>query len=213
MTESTQIIAQKRTTTGKTSHRLASQSLIPAVIYGAGREAQSIALDRHEFELFLQHHEGTAGLVELKIEGESAPVKAMLKQVQTSPIKGNVLHVDFFAVRMDQKVQTPVGLHFIGDAVGVRAGGVFLHELREVTVEALPGSLPEFLEIDITELDMGDSLHVSDIVVPDGVEIIDDADSIVGSITVPTAEPSEEELAAAAEEVQPEVIGESPDEE
>ncbi|MHB9004155.1 MAG: 50S ribosomal protein L25 [Coriobacteriia bacterium] len=212
MAETHQIVAQKRTTTGKTSHRLAGQNLIPAVIYGAGREAQSIALDRHEFELFLQHHEGTAGLVELKVEGESAPVKAMLKQVQTSPIKGNVLHVDFFAVRMDQKVQSPVGLHFVGDAAGVKSGGVFLHELREVTVEALPASLPEFLEIDITDLEMGDSIRVSDIPVPDGVQIIDDPEGIVGSITAPTAEPSEEELAAEAEEVEPEVIGESSEE-
>lgn len=213
MTDSSTIAAKKRTVTGKTSHSLAAEHLIPAVLYGAGRETESIALDRHEFELYLQHHASSAGLVELALEGESKPVMAMLKQIQTSPVKGTVLHVDFFAVRMDQTVQAPVGLHFVGDAAGVKAGGVFLHELREVTVEALPGDLPEFIEVDISELEIGETLHVRDIVAPKGVTIVDDGEGIIGSITTPTAEPTEEELAASEEVAEPEVIGESADEE
>ncbi len=209
MTDATAIQAKPRTVLGKASHRLAAAGQIPAVLYGSGRESAAIALDRHDFELFMQHHEGSGGLVELQLEGESKPVAAMLKQIQTSPIKGTIIHVDFLAVRMDQVIQSPVNLHFEGDAEGVRAGGVLLHELREVTVEALPSDLPDYLAVDITAMEIGSTLHVADLVAPKGVTIIGDPEAIVCSVTTPTAEPTEEEIAAGAEEVEPEVIGES----
>lgn len=209
MTEATAIQAKPRTVIGKSAHLLEPAGQIPAVLYGAGRETVAIALDRHDFELFMAHHEGHGGLVEIELEGESKPVTAMLRQVQTSPVKGTILHVDFQAVRMDKPVQSPVTLHFVGESAGVKAGGVFLHELREVNVEALPKDLPEFIEVDISALEVGDSLHVSDIVVPKGVSVIDDGEGIVGSVTTPTVAPSEEEIAAAAEVTEPEVIGES----
>lgn len=212
MTEATAIAAKQRTITGKANRRLATQGLIPAVVYGAGRDTAAIALDRHDFELFLQHHEGSGGLVEIELEGESKPIVAMIKQVQTSPVKGDVLHVDFHAVRMDQLVQTPVPLHLVGDAEGVKSGGVLLHNLHEIHVEALPTDLPDFIEADISALEVGMSLHIGDITPPAGVAIIDDAEAIVCSVTAPSAAPTEEELAAAAEEVEPEVIGEKSEE-
>lgn len=209
MTDATAIKATPRTVIGKSAHLLGPAGQIPAVLYGSGRESASIALDRHDFELFMAHHEGSGGLIELQLEGEAKPIAAMLKQIQKSPVKGTIVHVDFLAVRMDQVVQTPVNLHFVGDAEGVKAGGVLLHELREVTVEALPGDLPEYVEVDVSAMELGDTLHVSDIVTAKGVTIIDDGDNIVCSVTTPTAEPTEEEIAASAEVTQPEVIGES----
>jgi len=210
MTDATAIKATPRTVIGKSAHLLGPAGQIPAVLYGAGRESAPIALDRHDFELFMAHHEGSGGLIELQLEGEAKPIAAMLKQIQKSPIKGTIVHVDFLAVRMDQVVQTPVNLHFVGDPVGVRdGGGVLLHELREVTVEALPNELPEYIEVDVAEMEVGDTLHVSDIVTPKGVTIIDEGENIVCSVTTPTAEPTEEEIAASAEVTQPEVIGES----
>lgn len=210
MTDATAIKATPRTVIGNSAHRLAPAGQIPAVLYGAGRESAPIALDRHDFELFMAHHEGSGGLIELQLEGEAKPIAAMLKQIQKSPIKGTIVHVDFLAVRLDQVVQTPVNLHFVGDPVGVRdGGGVLLHELREVTVEALPNELPEYVEVDVSEMAVGDTLHVSDIVTAKGVTIIDEGENIVCSVTMPTAEPTEEEIAASAEITQPEVIGES----
>ncbi len=210
MTEELAIAAQPRTVIGKSSHLLASAGQIPAVLYGAGRESAPIAVDRHDFELFMQRHEGSGGLVEIKLEGEAKPIAAMLKQIQHSPIKGTIVHIDFLAVRMDQVIQSPVNLHFIGDPIGVRdGGGVMLHELREVTVEALPGDLPDFVDIDVSAMEIGSTLHVSDLVVPAGVTIIDDGESLVCSVTQPAVEPTEDELAAAAEVTQPEVIGAS----
>lgn len=209
MTEATAIQAKPRTVIGKSAHLLEPAGQIPAVLYGAGRETVAIALDRHDFELFMAHHEGHGGLVEIELEGESKPVTAMLRQVQTSPVKGTILHVDFQAVRLDKPVQSPVALHFVGESAGVKAGGVFLHELREVNVEALPANLPEFIEVDISGLEVGDTLHVSDIVAPKGVSVLDDGEGIVGSVTTPTVAPTEEEIAAGAEVSEPEVIGES----
>lgn len=209
MSEEQPIVAQPRTVIGKSGHRLKVAGQIPAVLYGAGRESTPIAVDRHDFELFMQRHEGSGGLVQIALEGETKPIAAMLKQIQHSPVKGTIAHVDFLAVRMDQLVQAPVNLHFTGDAEGVKSGGVLLHELREVTLEALPADLPEFLEVDVTALELGSSIHVSDIILPKGVSIIDDPEQTVCSVTTPTAEPTEEEIAQGAEEVQPEVIGQS----
>ncbi|MBU4556644.1 MAG: 50S ribosomal protein L25 [Actinobacteria bacterium] len=209
MAEELAIAAQLRTVIGKSGHRLQKAGLIPAVLYGAGRESTSITVDRHDFELFMQHHEGSGGLVQIALEGETKPVAAMLKQIQHSPIKGTIVHVDFLAVRMDQVTQAPVNLHFVGDAVGVKSGGVLLHELREVTLEALPADLPDFIDVDVTDMELGSTVHVSDIILPKGVSIIDDPEQVVCSVTTPTAEPTEDEIAASAEEVQPEVIGES----
>lgn len=213
MTEATAIAARPRTVLGKANRRLAGEGLIPAVIYGAGRETTPIALDRHDFELFVQHHEGSGGLLELTIEGEKKPVAAMIKQVQMSPVKGSILHVDFIAVRMDQVVQTPVPLHLVGDAAGVKVGGLLLSNMHEVTIEALPGDLPDYVEADISALEIGSTLLVGDLSAPAGVTIIDDPESVVCSVTAPAVEPTEEELAAAAEQVEPEVIGEKADSE
>jgi large subunit ribosomal protein L25 len=194
---------------GKASRRLASEGLIPAVLYGPAREAVSLALSRHEFELFLQHHAGSS-IVALAIPGESKPVNAMIKQIQMSPVKSRVMHVDFLAIRMDRPVQAAVTLHFAGEAPGVKDGGVMLHEVREVNVEALPADLPDFIEVDMSGLAIGSTMTIADLVAPAGVTILDDPEGTVCSVTTPMAEEVEEET--ATEQAEPEVIGEAPSE-
>lgn len=210
MTETTAIGAMPREATAQANRRLAAAGHVPAVLYGHGREALSLAVDRHEFDLFMAHHAVAASLIELRIEGESKPVNAMIKEVQVSPIKGNVLHIDFVAISMNKPVQAPVNLHFVGDSVGVKAGGVFLHDVNQVNVEALPKDLPTSIDIDITALEIGSTLHISDVVAPAGVTILDDPENIIGSITVPSAEPVEDE--EAAEVTEPALIGEETEE-
>ncbi|MDP2400931.1 MAG: 50S ribosomal protein L25 [Actinomycetota bacterium] len=205
MTESTTLEAMPREVIGKASRRLASEGLIPAVLYGPAREAVSLALSRHEFELFLQHHAGSA-IVALVIPGEPKPVNAMIKQIQMSPVKSRVMHVDFMAIRMDRPVQAAVTLHFAGEAPGVKEGGVVLHEVREVNVEALPANLPDFIEVDMSGLAIGSTMTVADLVVPAGVTVLDDPEGVICSVTTPMAEEAEEE--AAAEPAEPAVIGE-----
>jgi large subunit ribosomal protein L25 len=128
-----------------------------------------------------------------------------VKAIQHDPIKGTITHADFWAVKMTQKITTQVPVHFLGDAPGVRTGGVMTHNLQQVHVEALPAGLPDYIDADISTLEVGDSLHVRDLVAPDGVTILDTEDEIVCSVMAPKAL---EEEAAADGTAEPEVIGE-----
>lgn len=209
MTETYMMQAHRRDVIGKANRRLAGQGLVPAVLYGTGREAMAIALDRHELELALLHSGGHTAMYKLKIEGEDEPVDAMVKTMQTNPVKGTLLHVDFLAVRADQTIHAAIPLQIVGDSVGVRAGGVVATNVREINVEALPMNLPDHIEADITELEIGMNIHISDLVIREGVTVLDDPDTIVCSVVAPRVE---EEVEVEEEAVEPEVIGEKQEE-
>lgn len=205
MTASSLLTATPREKIGKTSRKLAPLNQIPAVLYGPGREPIALALDRHDFELFIAHHAAGATIVDLEIDGEKKPVSAMIREVQHSSVKGNVLHVDFLAISMNKPVHATVALHLVNDPEGVKAGGVLTVNLHEVGIEALPGDLPETLDVDVSALQVGDSLHVSDIVAPAGVTVLDDPDTIVASVQPPRLEVEEEP--ALEEGAEPEIVG------
>lgn len=207
MSGTNQIAATKRELIGKSSRKLAYVNQIPAVVYGLGREAQSIAVDRHDFELWLSRHSAGSTLIELKVEGEKKPLNAMIREVHHSPVKGDVLHIDFMVVSMDEVTTATVPLHMVNDPEGVKAGGVLTINMHEVNLEAKPADIPSSgIEVDVAALEIGDSLHVSDIKTPEGVTITDDPEAIVVSVQMPRAEEVEvvEEAATAAE---PELIG------
>lgn len=205
MTASSLLNATPRETIGKTSRKLATINQIPAVLYGIGRDPMPLAVNRHDFELFIAHHAAGSTVVDLEIEGEKKAISAMIREVQHSAVKGNVLHIDFLAVSMNKPVHAVVALHLVNDPEGVKAGGVLTVNVHEVNVEAKPGDLPEVIEADVSALQVGDSLHVSDIVAPDGVTILDDGDAIVASVQAPRLET--EEAPALEEGEEPEVIG------
>jgi large subunit ribosomal protein L25 len=209
MAESIEIIAEPRDVIGKAAHHLAPLGKLPAILYGVGHEPQAIAIDKHDFQRLLVAHGGGSTLVHVKVGG-AKPVNAIIKEIAHDPVKGTVLHVDFWAVRMNQKVSTSVPLRFVGDAAGVKAGGVLTHNFTEVNIEALPGDLPEAIEADISALEVGDSLTIADVVPPHGVVITSPADEVVCSVIVPTVAPEEEE---AAQVVEPEIVGETKEEE
>jgi large subunit ribosomal protein L25 len=210
MTDSSILIAYPRDVIGKASHRLAAENRIPAVLYGAGRESLSISVDRHEFELLMAHHAAGSTIVEMEVAGDKKPVNAIIRELQTSPVKGTILHVDFLAVDMRKLIHAAVALHWVNDPAGVKAGGVLTTNLHEVNVEAKPGDLPQAIDVDVAALEIGDSLHVSDIVAPHGVTILDDPEEVLVSVQAPRAEEVEEEV---VEEIEPEVIGEQAEEE
>jgi len=210
MTETTSLAAEPRTIVGKANRRLAAEGKIPAVLYGPTREPVALSVNRHDFELFMSHAGGGSTLVSLLVEGESKPINAIIKELQVSPVKGSILHVDFQAIRMDRKISATVSLHLVGDSQGVKEGGILMHNLHTVHVEALPGDLPEAIEVDISGLELGDTLHVSDVVAPENVEIVDEPEAIVCSVTTPSAEPVEEEVLEEGEE--PELVGEEGEE-
>jgi large subunit ribosomal protein L25 len=210
MTASTLLEAYPRDAIGKANRKLAGENRIPAVLYGRGREALAISVDRHDFELLMSHHSAGSTIVEMKVEGESKPVNPMIRELQTSPVKGTILHVDFMAVSMDEAIHAAIGLRLVNDPVGVRAGGILTINFHEINVEAKPGDLPESIDVDVAALEIGDTLHVRDIVAPKDVTILDDPDEVLVSVQAPRVEEEVEEVAVAAE---PELIGGKDEEE
>ena len=200
----TAISVTTRDTIGKANRRLAVEGKIPAVLYGPGREPIALALDRHEFEIFISHHAAGSTLVDLQIEGQKKTISAMIRDVQHSAVKGNVLHVDFLEVSMDKPVTASVTLHLLNDPEGVKAGGVLTVNMHEISIEAKPAELPETMDVDVSGLQLGDSLHVSDIPVPAGVTILDDGELVVASVQVPRVELEE---VVTEEGAEPELIG------
>ena len=209
MSVSNVITAYPREVIGKANRRLAGQNRIPAVVYGIGRESISISVDKHDFELLMAHHAAGSTIVEMQIEGEKKPINAMIREMQMSPIKDTILHVDFLAIEMDKPVNASVSLRLTNDPAGVKAGGILTINFHNINVEAKPADLPEYLEIDVAALEIGDSLHVSDIVAPAGVTILDDPEEVICSVQAPRAEVEEE----VAEVTEVEVIGEKAEEE
>lgn len=209
MVENIEIVAEPRDVIGKSAHKLSSAGKLPAVLYGADTTAQPISVDRHDFERMLTSHGEGSTLVQVRV-GDGKPVNAIVKDIQHDPVKGTVLHADFWAVNMAQLISAVVPIRFGGESAGVRAGGVLTHNFTDIHIEALPGDIPEVIEVDVTPLEVGDSLHVGDLAVPPGVTITSPPEEIICSVTPPTVVPVEEEVAGVEE---PEVIGETKEEE
>lgn len=203
MTESVELKAYPREFAGKANRRLHAAGRLPGVVYGGGNEPISVALDRHDAELLLAREGVGSLIVKLGIEGRD-PMDTVVKAVQSNPVKGFPQHVDFLAVNADTVVSTQVPIHFVGDAAGVKTGGVLMHTVQALHIQSLPGDLPEAIEIDVTALEVGDNLTVGEITLPSGVTVLDDADLVLCSVTAPSEAPTAEESAAAPE---PEVIG------
>lgn len=211
MTHVARLNAKTREVTGKTSHKLAPEGLVPAVLYGPNIETSSLSVSRREFEQMMQDTTVGATLVELSVDDGAKPVDVIIKEVKRDEVKGFIQHVDFWAVDMSQSIQTVIPVTFIGSAAGERSGGVVIHSLRELKVEANPKDLPESIDLDISALDIGDALTVADIAAPRGVTLLDELEAVLVSVMPPMAE---EELEPAAEEEITEVpeVGEETEE-
>jgi large subunit ribosomal protein L25 len=180
--------ADSRTATGKGANRkLRVAGHIPGVVYGKGRDAQPVVLDPKALQVLL--HQSGAGLntlIDLSVAGRTNTV--LVKELQRHPVHGSYLHVDFFQVDLTQKITVSVPIHFVGKARGVEFGGILDHPLRELEVECLPRAIPEFVEVDVSALEVGQSIHVSDLRLPEGVEVKTDAALPVASVVLPAAE-------------------------
>lgn len=199
--------------------RLRTQHQIPAIYYGRKIEAIPLTVDLKDFKAAMDTEAGSNVLINLEIDSELAgellkgKQTAIVKDIQRHPIRGDILHVDFQRVIMTEEIQATIPVVLVGESVGVKAGGVLQHPFREVNVKCLPKNIPEHFEIDVTNLEIGDNIHVSDLPPLEGVEILDDLEEILVSVTpptkveVPVAAPEEEEVVAA-----PEVVGEEAEE-
>lgn len=169
-----EISADKRTLQGKgASRRLRGSGKVPAIIYGGDQEAQSIEMDHNDLYHKLKLEAFHASVLTLDVAGKKEPV--LLRDIQMHPFKQQVLHVDFQRVDKNKKIHMKVPLHFINAEVapGVKtSGGIVSHILTEVDISCLPDDLPEFVSVDLAELTAGHTLHLSDLVMPKGVETV-----------------------------------------
>lgn len=145
---------------------------VPAILYGAEKEPTMLCLNHHEVHNALQHEAVYSHILTLHVDGK--PEKVVLKALQRHPYKPRILHMDFMRVSAKHKLRMHVPLHFIGadKAPGMAAGGIVAHHISDVEISCLPANLPEFIEIDISKLELNDTLHLSDIKLPNGVELV-----------------------------------------
>jgi large subunit ribosomal protein L25 len=209
----------------RSSKRLRATSYIPAVVYGLNKEPISIKVDEKEFKNLLKGKSIFSMIFDMQIDGTKKISKetVLIKEFQRDPITREFIHLDFLRIKMENEIETSVPIHIINEeiAVGVKeGGGVLQHGLRELHISCLPKDIPEYIEYDIKNLDMGIAIRVSDVDVPGEIKILNDPEEVVVSIIHPT-ELKEEELvteeeAEEEEIIEPEVIGkekEEPEEE
>ncbi len=205
MAISFELNAEPRTDTGKgASRRLRHAGKVPAILYGGKKDPETLTLLHHEIIRNLEHESFYSHILTVKVGGNET--QAVLRDLQRHPSKPFILHMDLQRVSATEAIKMHVPLHFIGEeeAVGVKAGGLVSHDLTEVLAECLPRDLPEYIEVDISALDIGDSLHLSDLELTDGVTLIELArgeghDQVVVSIHVKRVVEEVEEVAAADE--------------
>lgn len=198
--ETNTLQAKKRETSGKKVDKLREQGLIPAVVYGADLdESVSITVDRNAF-VKTYNNAGESTVVDLEIE-DGDTISALIQDYQLHPIRGEVTHADFLALDMDEPVETEVKLEFVGTAAAVKAlGGTLVRSLDELLIRALPKDLVASIEVNVEPLEtFEDVIHVSDIDVPEGVEVLEDPKRSIVSVTPPRTEEELEALEGAIE--------------
>jgi large subunit ribosomal protein L25 len=204
--------AQLRSETGKGAARsLRRSGFVPAVVYGHGEETRSCKLAWRELEKILTSVKWENTIIDLQMDDGNAS-SVLIRDVQLHPCRPEVLHVDFLAVPKGEKVKLEIPVQVVGMAPGVKEGGILEHHRMEVEIRCIPSNIPATLEIDVSNLAIGDVASIRDLVVPEGVEILDDLDGTICSIVPPAVlkqEVEEEEAVLEAEEevAEPEVIG------
>jgi large subunit ribosomal protein L25 len=205
MQDSFVVNAEERTDLGKgASRRLRRAKLVPGIVYGAGKDPQAISLSTNELDQHLNNEAFYSHVLNLKLGGKSQ--KVIIKDLQRHPFKPTVLHIDFLRVSAKQKLQTNVPLHFLNEdsAPAVKEGGVVGRIMNEVEISCLPKDLPEYIEVDLAGLALGESIHLSELQLPEGVELVafmqeDAPDQTVVTINVPRAVVEEEPEAEGEE--------------
>ena len=205
--------AEPRQESGKSATRkMRAAGRIPAVVYGHGEDTRLLSVDAHELELLFNrvHWENT--IVELTIAGERAPVRTLVREVQSHAYKPLVVHVDFQQIHAGEMVHVSVPIRLSGNAPGLKSGGVMMQTETDLAIRCTPDNIPEFIEVDVSGLEIGDAIHLRDITLPKGVEAEIDADRTICSVTPPTVSATTESEAAEAADGEPEVIGRSEEE-
>lgn len=196
--EQHELTVEARAASGTSAaRRLRRAGMVPAVLYGRGIDTQPLAVSAKSLRDLL-HVGGQNVLVRLTVGDGGEPAMAMIKEIQRHPLNGLVLNVDFYRVSLTERITADVPVILVGEAPGVKLGGVIDQVLRQVEVECLPTDIPQSLELDVSELQLAHTLHVSDLVAPENVTIVTDAADVV--VTVARAAEEEKPAAPAPEE-------------
>jgi large subunit ribosomal protein L25 len=210
----TPLTAFNRDSTGKgVARKLRAVGRTPAVVYGHGIEPRSLAIDTHQFELLLEKVSYRTTVFALNVDGKTS--NALIREIQRHPYKKEILHVDFQELIAGEKVSVQVPLAYVGTAIGAKEGGLIDQIMHELNIRVDPMAIPSKIEVDITSLSIGKSIHVREVPVPAGAEVLDDMDATICICAAPkeekVAEPTE--LAAATVVAEPEVLSKGKKEE
>ncbi|MBW2307117.1 MAG: 50S ribosomal protein L25 [Deltaproteobacteria bacterium] len=214
--EAAKIVAETRNKSGKSvCRKIREKGRIPAVFYGPDTTPIPLSLDPRDIEKIFSSPGGANTVIDLNIinskDQSQLQKMAILKDWQIHPVRRTWLHADLLEINVDRPIVVNVPIQFMGKAKVVELGGIIEEVRREVSLECLPTMIPEFIEIDVSELGFGDSLHVRDLKVGEGVTIIDDGDLTLAAVMAPPEE--EEKVAPAAAEIETaETLGEEPPE-
>jgi large subunit ribosomal protein L25 len=188
------------------SRRLRRDGFIPGVLYGRGKKPHAIRIGERDLRKALTGPAGLHAILDVVLAGQKTTHPSILKDYQADVISGRLAHIDLQEVRLDQSIQAQVVIELVGEAAGSIEGGVLSQVTREINVEALPLEVPERIEVDVSSMQMGDTLRLSDVIAQDGVTFLDDPEeTVIATVTVPTQiiepEPEEEEELAEGEEL------------
>jgi large subunit ribosomal protein L25 len=210
MAQQVKLKAQKRTVLGRNAiKKIKKEGLVPGVVYGSDSQPMALQVEGRELTSVLAHASSEHVLVDLEIaDGDQSTNRlALIQEVQHHPLRRELLHVDFHAVSTTEKITSEVPIEAVGEALGVRTfGGLLEYSLRTLEVECFPQELPDIIRIDVTNLNIGEALHVRDIPLPSGVEALTDADLTV--VSVVASRVGEEVTETAEAPAAPEVITE-----
>jgi large subunit ribosomal protein L25 len=176
-----------RSTGSRDSRRVRKTGDVPAIVYGKGTDPVSIAVNAHDLHVVLHTEAGANALINLEIEG-GATLLTMARVIERHPFRNEYRHIDFVTVSLDEIVTAEVAIHFEGSPIGVINGGVFSPQRTHVVIEALPNAIPSAIVLDVSEVEIGDSLRISDLPVIEGVTYTEDPDAVVMSVTTMAAE-------------------------
>lgn len=191
-----ELAVQKREKFGKAVNALRKQGLIPAELYGKGVENLHLVVPAKEFAKFLKQS-GESSMINVVIDGQKKPV--MIQEVAYDPVSDAVTSVDFYQVKLDEKIKVGVPLEFIGESSAVKdKEGILVKAMQEVEIESLPTSIPRSIVVDISKItDIGQAIRVKDLVVPEGVKVLADAEGAVATVTAKMTEEQEAKLSEA----------------
>ncbi|HZD59939.1 MAG TPA: 50S ribosomal protein L25 [Anaerolineae bacterium] len=183
--EIAELTAEKREIVGKeSSKKLRREGKVPAILYSDG-EATAITVNAREFSALAHSKTGTNVIIKLKIADAKAQPSAIIKEVQRNPVRDEYFHIDFQKIAMDEKITAMVPISIVGEAAGVKTGGLIEHQLWEIELAGMPSNMPSSIEVDVSELDIGDTFHVKDIQLPSGIDVLTDPSTTILIVSSP----------------------------